>query len=620
MPRKPKERKIALFSEADMAKAVDLVEQGTSRGKAAKICGVSKTTLLRYLKKKADQSECSYKPNYEINKVFSEEEEVVLTEYIKTCSQMAYGQSTKMVRKLAYELGVANNKKMPTSWTKLQIAGKDWLRAFLKRNGLSIRQPEACSLSRMTSFNPTNVSLFFSNLKSILAKYPVISDPSRIFNLDETATTTVQKPKKMVAEKGVKQLCAATSAERGQLVTTCAIISATGTFLPPVMIFPRHHFKQHMLTGAPAGTVGYANPSGWMSTELFSLVMDHFIKQSHSSQENPSLLVYDNLEAHISIEVIDKARAAGVHIITLPPHCSHKLQPLDVAVFASFKAHYNSACDTWLVRNPGQTITIYNVADLVGVAFENAFTPKNIKSGFSKSGIYPFNDQIFTDVDFMISSVTDRPIDTLETTSTDLSSAGPSGLQQQNLQSELKGFISPEQLKGFPKAGPRKARANQRKKKKSAIITSTPEKNAIWEARKPKMARKICEKEEESESDKDEPVLDDEDDDIDECSDSSQEEENFFDENPKPEVKSWVVVEFDGRKSSLFYVGQILEETNDCFKINFLKRGKSFYVFPHVEDVATVEKHRIKKVLNVPNMRRGQHDFKIKFPKCYNFV
>lgn len=45
-------------------------------------------------------------------------------------------------------------------------------------------------------------------------------------------------------------------------------------------------------------------------------------------------------------------------------------------------------------------------------------------------------------------SATDGAIDTLETTSADISSAGSSGLQQQNLHSELKGSIYLEQHKG----------------------------------------------------------------------------------------------------------------------------------------------------------------------------
>lgn len=80
-------------------------------------------------------------------------------------------------------------------------------------------------------------------------------------------------------------------------------------------------------------------------------------RKRHSTQENRSLSVYDNLKVHISIEVIEKARATGVHIITFPLHCYYKFQPLHVVVFASFKIHYNSASDTLHLRNPGQVFT-----------------------------------------------------------------------------------------------------------------------------------------------------------------------------------------------------------------------------------------------------------------------
>ncbi|XP_039283056.1 uncharacterized protein LOC120351113 [Nilaparvata lugens] len=221
---------------------------------------------------------------------------------------MAYGLSSLRARKLAYDLAVANGLKIPASWEANKAAGKDWFRSFRKRNTLSLRKPEPCSLSRLTSFNRKNVGQFFENLKKVLKKYPELADPSRIYNLDETKTPTVQEPQNVVTETGTKQLNAATSGERGILVTTCAIICATGTFLPPVMIFPRKFFKSHMINGAPAGTLGLANPSGWMSKELFPEVLQHFITLSHSSKDHRTLLIYDNLEAHLSIEVIEKAR------------------------------------------------------------------------------------------------------------------------------------------------------------------------------------------------------------------------------------------------------------------------------------------------------------------------
>lgn len=59
-------------------------------------------------------------------------------------------------------------------------------------------------ISNLVLSNQYNVSSF-DNLLDILNRFEKIRDPSRIHNLNETATTTiVHKSKKVVAEKGTK--------------------------------------------------------------------------------------------------------------------------------------------------------------------------------------------------------------------------------------------------------------------------------------------------------------------------------------------------------------------------------------------------------------------------------
>ena len=96
-------------------------------------------------------------------------------------------------------------------------------------------------------------------------------------------------------------------------------------------------------------------------------------------------------------------------MVTICPHTSHKLQPLDRTFYQGFKRYYNSALDNWMRENPTTTFSIYGIAQLAKQAFEFAFTPRNILSGFRSRGIYPLNPDIFTDDDFAISSITDRP-------------------------------------------------------------------------------------------------------------------------------------------------------------------------------------------------------------------
>lgn len=143
-----------------------------------------------------------------------------------------------------------------------------------------------------------------------------------------------------------------------------------------------------MLIGAPLGSSGGANISGWMNADIFVKFLQHFIKHTNCSTENPALLLLDNHESHLSI--------AG-----LPPHCTHKLQPLDRSVFGPFKKYINSNCDLWITSNPGKTMSIYDIPGIVAKALPSAATVSNIRAGFKVTGILPMDRNIFTDADYV---------------------------------------------------------------------------------------------------------------------------------------------------------------------------------------------------------------------------
>jgi hypothetical protein len=104
--------------------------------------------------------------------VFTDNEETMLSDYLKKAAALYYGLNPKEVRNLAFELAVRNEKIIPRNWKIDEMAGPDWFSAFLKRHkDLSVREPEATSVARATSFNRMNVSAFFNNLAALLERY-----------------------------------------------------------------------------------------------------------------------------------------------------------------------------------------------------------------------------------------------------------------------------------------------------------------------------------------------------------------------------------------------------------------------------------------------------------------
>ncbi len=111
----------------------------------------------------------------------------------------------------------------------------------------------------------------------------------------------------------------------------------------------------------------------------------------------PVLLIQDGHSSHITMETIELARSNEVHLLCLPSHSTHVLNPLDIGVFKSFKSYFSKASHKYIVSNPGRVITTDVIASLVGEAWPQALTPVNIMSGFRKSGVYPLNPGVVSD-------------------------------------------------------------------------------------------------------------------------------------------------------------------------------------------------------------------------------
>jgi DDE superfamily endonuclease/helix-turn-helix, Psq domain len=380
--------------------------------KAAREHGIPRSTLQRYLNQCHIDGSVAKKSMGRVC-VLSTELEEELSEILIDMERRLYGLSTEDVRKVVFQFCEANKIKHNFNSEK-QIAGRKWLASFLaRRSELSIRKPEGTSIQRALGYNISKIKIFEQVLKQQLfcdnneRRIAV----ENIFNVDETGLTVNHKPKKILAKKGKKSVSVITSAEKGKTITAVCCVSAAGAYCPPLMIFPRARFKDELMDRGPVGVVGVANKSGWINEAVFSQWFDHFLKWVQPQHRStPCLLVMDGHSSHTNnLDVILKARANNVSLLVLPSHCTHKIQPLDVAVFKSLKSHYDRAVDTWLRNHPGRAVQESNVAELFADAWGKAATVANAVSGFAKSRIHPFSESNPDDDDYFGSDVTNMP-------------------------------------------------------------------------------------------------------------------------------------------------------------------------------------------------------------------
>lgn len=216
--------------------------------------------------------------------------------------------------------------------------------------------------------------------------------------MDETGITNVQRPFKIIATKKQRTVGKVTSGERGTTVTVIYAMSAVGAYLAPMFIYPRKRMIAALLNGAPPQSVGYTSASGWTDSDLFIKWLENFVGFTIASKNNPHIIILDGHHSHKTLSAITFARDNGLHLLTPPPHCTHKKQPLNRTYFKSLKSSYNVAADSWLVSNPEKRITFYDMAGILGTAIH----------GFKCSGLWPFDPAIFNDDDFGAAVVTEE--------------------------------------------------------------------------------------------------------------------------------------------------------------------------------------------------------------------
>ena len=145
------------------------------------------------------------------------------------------------------------------------------------------------------------------------------------------------------------------TSERSANVKIIAGANAVGTYIPLFYVFMYKRWTDNLLEGA------------WHNVRQGMVKLKNIRGQTCGIVRRPgqrsSIIMYDGHKSHQSLTLTEGAKR-NVMLYVLPPHTSHLTQPLDLAVFLLLKSQYYKECQTSLQRNPGISITRYEVAKL----------------------------------------------------------------------------------------------------------------------------------------------------------------------------------------------------------------------------------------------------------------
>jgi hypothetical protein len=85
------------------------------------------------------------------------------------------------------------------------------------------------------------------------------------------------------------------------------------------------------------------------------------------SKKDPDILTLDGQSSHSrDVEVIDCDREDKVQIVCLPPHSTHKLQPLGFSFIQPLKTYHAQEIEIWLKAIQTQLLHTIKLLDWLG--------------------------------------------------------------------------------------------------------------------------------------------------------------------------------------------------------------------------------------------------------------
>ena len=175
------------------------------------------------------------------------------------------------------------------------------------------------------------------------------------------------------------------------IVLVCA--SADGGFCKPYVLFPGVRPTFNLQDVNPDDYDLGASTNGWMSAEcFFGWLANLFYPRVVNKVPFPILVFMDGHTSHINVAVSEFCREKNIILFCFPSHASHLIQPLDVSVYGPLKKYWNDSLNSFSKKYKGLSMSRTHFFPTFESAWKKAVdTPENVRSGFRKCGLVPFN-------------------------------------------------------------------------------------------------------------------------------------------------------------------------------------------------------------------------------------
>jgi hypothetical protein len=274
--------------------------------------------------------------------------------------------------------------------------GKHWASNFVKRQPeLKTRFNRAYDYQRALCEDPEKIGAWFRLVHNMRAKYGI--QDADMYNFDETGFMMGMITPSMVVTRSERRGRAKTvQPGNREWVTVIQGVNALGWYVPPFIVVKGAYHLANWFTegGLPPDWVIKPTNNGWTDNETGLDWIRHFDKHTaRRSRAAYRMLVIDGHESHVSAEFDRFCKEHNIITISMPPHSSHLLQPLDVGCFSVLKRAYGRQIEV-LMKSHVNHVTKVEFFIAFRAAFYATFTEDNVKAGFRGAGLVPPDPEV----------------------------------------------------------------------------------------------------------------------------------------------------------------------------------------------------------------------------------
>ena len=355
-------RSFSIKEKREYVQAVELVlynHPGMSARQACGVIGFSPVYFVRFKKilKKVDaivQGEgiVSHKINGAARKIHPGRASVLsavqddLSRFVFETRQRGIQLSTRMLRQEACRV-------LPSFRERTLEAKKKAVNRFTKKMGLSHRM---ATHTAQKNFHETEEESchFIQFMKDKVSG----KDPCDIINMDQSPIPFSFHSARTLEAKGTRTVHVHVSTSDTKRVTLAVTVDASGTMLPPMIIFkgaPNGRIANREFGTYPDGGHYACQKKAWMDEDMMNRWIDLVLvpwKDSKAPGIVP-ILVLDVYRVHMMGTIVNRIQSLGIEVIHIPAGCTYLCQPVDVGVNKSIKNGMREKWEDWMMEGDG---------------------------------------------------------------------------------------------------------------------------------------------------------------------------------------------------------------------------------------------------------------------------